>query len=156
MDLQLLTEAPTQTLIDELATLEASLEGLRTAAAAAKEDLKECLAYLVEAHDALGLDMDPAWQDIESDLMARRREQFHNKKAETKEELSTRMAAVVQLVCDCQQMMEDLRMEPEMDGSELDRRIAARWCARKTEASSWHPSVAPTRALVSVRKRLRN
>lgn len=124
MDLQLLTEAPTQTLIDELATLEASLEGLRTAAAAAKEDLKECLAYLVEAHDALGLDMDPAWQDIESDLMARRREQFHNKKAETKEELSTRMAAVVQLVRDCQQMMEDLRMEPEMDGSELDRRIA--------------------------------
>jgi Ase1/PRC1/MAP65 family protein len=123
-DSQLLSDAPTQTLIDELATLEASLEGLRTAATTAKEDLKECLAYLVEAHEALGLIMDPSWQDIESDLTARRREQFHNKKAEMKEELSTRTAAVVQLVRDCQQLMEDLRMEPEKDGSELDRRIA--------------------------------
>lgn len=123
-DTQHLREAPAQTLIDELATLEASLEGLRSEAATAAEDLKECLAYLVEAHDALGLDMDPAWRDIESDLTLRRREQYHNKKAEMKEELLTRTAAVVQLVRDCQQMMEDLRMEPETDGSDLDRRIA--------------------------------
>jgi len=113
-----------QTLTDELATLEASLEGLRTTAATAKEDLCACRDYLVEAHTALGLDMDPSWRDTESDLTARRREQFHRKKSEMKEELSSRMAAVVQLVRDCQQLMDDLRMEPEKDGSELDRRIA--------------------------------
>jgi Ase1/PRC1/MAP65 family protein len=117
--------APTQTLTDELATLEATLEGLRTAASTAKEDLRECHEYLVEAHRALGLDMDPAWNDIDSDLTARRRDQFHAKKAEMKEELSTRTAAVVQLLRDCQQLMDDLRMEPETDGSDLERRIAA-------------------------------
>jgi len=113
-----------QTLSDELATLEASLEGLRTAAATAKKDLRECRDYLVEAHTALGIDMDPSWRDIESDLTARRIADFHRKKSEMKEELTTRTAAVVQLVRDCQQLMEELCMEPEKDGSELDRRIA--------------------------------
>jgi Ase1/PRC1/MAP65 family protein len=118
------SEQDPQPLLDELATLEASLEGLRNAASAATADLTECLAYLEESHNALGLDLDPTWRDITSDLTERRRAQFRNKKAEMKEELSSRMAAVVQLVRDCQQMMEDLRMEPERDGSDLDRRIA--------------------------------
>jgi protein regulator of cytokinesis 1 len=113
-----------QTLTDELATLEATLEGLRATAETAKADLKECLNYLIDAHDALGLDLDPSWRDIESDLTTSRREAFHQKKAEMKNELSTRMAAVIQLVRDCQQLMNDLRMEPERDGSELDRQIA--------------------------------
>lgn len=121
----LLNETRTpQTLTDELATLEATLEGLRTTAETAKADLKDCLNYLIDAHEALGLDLDPSWRDIESDLTASRREAFHQKKIEMKNELSTRMAAVIQHVRDCQQLMNDLRMEPERDGSELDRQIA--------------------------------
>ena len=120
----LLQEHPGQTLTDELATLEAALEGLRAAASAAREDLKECRDYIIESHEALGLDVDAKWRDIESDLTAQRREEFHRKRAEMKEEIGTRMAAVIQLVRDCQQLMSDLKIEPERDGSELDRRIA--------------------------------
>lgn len=114
--------AASQTLSDELATLEAALESLRTAAATAQEDIRECHEYLVEAHAALGIDMDPSWNDTESDLTVRRREQFHKKKSEMKEELSTRTAAVVQLVRDCQQLTDDLCMDPETDST--TRRIA--------------------------------
>lgn len=121
---QLFSEAPTSTLFDESVALDDLLKELRTEAAATKEDMKECLAYIEEAHDALGLEIESEWRDIESDLTAGRREQYHDKKAHMKEELSTRTAAIVQLVRDCQQLMEDLRMEPEKVGSELDRRIA--------------------------------
>jgi Microtubule associated protein (MAP65/ASE1 family) len=41
-----------------------------------------------------------------------------------KEELASRTAAVIQLVRDCQQLQQDLRMEPEKDGSLVDRQIA--------------------------------
>jgi Ase1/PRC1/MAP65 family protein len=124
LDPQILNGIPTQTLIDEHASLEATLEGLRTAAATAKEDMQDCLKFLIEAHDALGLDLETSWRDVVSDLTTHRREQFHSKKDEMKEELATRTAAVVQLVRDCQQLIEDLRMDPVKDGSELDRRIA--------------------------------
>lgn len=107
------TKTPPQTLIDELATLEASLDGLRSIAVAAKDDLKECLATIEEAHDALGIDLDENWRDVESDLSAGRIQLFHEKRGEMKKELTTRMAAVIQLVRDCQQMMEDLRMNIE-------------------------------------------
>jgi protein regulator of cytokinesis 1 len=123
VDPQLLKENTGQTLTDELATLEAALEGLRTAANTAKEDLEQCRAFLIEAHEALGFDMDPKWRDIESDLTAARLEEFHRRKAEMKEELSTRTAAIIQLVRDCQHLLNDLRMEPEHDGTPLDRRI---------------------------------
>lgn len=123
-DPYLLQDHPGQTLTDELATLEATLEGLRAAANSAKEDLKECRDYIIESHEALGLQVDPKWRDIASDLTAQRREEFHRKKAEMKEEIATRMTAVIQLVRDCQQLMSDLKIEAEKDGSELDRRIA--------------------------------
>lgn len=130
VDPQLLSEQPstTQTLIDEHAALEAALEGLRAKAASAKEDLQKCLNFLVHAHDALGIDMDPSYRDIETDLTTRRRDQLHNKQEEMKEELASRTAAVVQLVRDCQQLIHDLRMDPAIgnknDGSSaLDRRI---------------------------------
>jgi Ase1/PRC1/MAP65 family protein len=129
VDPQLLLERPstTQTLIDEHAVLEATLEGLRAKAASAKEDLQNCLNFLVQAHDALGIDLDPSYCDIESDLTTRRRELLHSKQEEMKDELATRTAAVVQLVRDCQQLMDDLRMDPSSsrnDGSsDLDRRI---------------------------------
>lgn len=123
IDSELLKENRGQTLTDELATLEAALEGLRTAAKAAKDDLMECRDYLIEAHDALGLEMDPSWRDIESDLTVARQEQFLRKKMEMKEELSTRSAAVIQLVRDCQHLMNDLGIDAE-NGSDLDKRIA--------------------------------
>ena len=125
VDPYLLNESSDQTLSDELATLEATLEGLRTSANAAKEDLQGCLDYIVEAHDALGLEMDPKWRDIDSDLTAERREAFHRKRDEMKEEVATRMNAVIQIVRDCQQIMSDLKMEEEQGlESELDRQIA--------------------------------
>jgi protein regulator of cytokinesis 1 len=124
VDPQLLKDNTGQTLTDELATLEAALEGLRTAANTAKEDLEQCRTFLIEAHEALGTDMDPKWRDIESDLTAARLEEFHRRKAEMKEELSTRTAAIIQLVRDCQHLLNDLRMEPEHNGTPLDRRIA--------------------------------
>jgi Ase1/PRC1/MAP65 family protein len=124
VDPYLLRDNSGQTLTDELAALESALEGLRADANAAREDLNECRDYLIEAHEALGLDIDPKWRDIVSDLTAQRREEFHRKKAEMKEELGTRMAAVIQLARDCQHLMSDLKIEAETDGSEIDRRIA--------------------------------
>ena len=124
VDPYLLKENTGQTLTDELATLEAALEGLRSSANAARDDLKECRDYLVESYDALGIPMDPKWQDIESDLTAERREEFHRKRSEMKEEVGTRMAAVMQLVRDCQNLMADLKMEAETEGTAMDRRIA--------------------------------
>ena len=116
------TGGAVQTLSDELATLEASLESLRTTAAAAKEDIRDCHEYLVEAHESLGIDMDPSWNDTDSDLTAQRRAQFHKKKSEMKEELSSRTKAVVQLVRDCQQLMDELCVDSEADAT--TRRIA--------------------------------
>lgn len=106
-----------QTLSDELATLEASLDSLRIAAAEAKEDIRNCHEYLLEAHAALGISMDPSWNDTESDLTTQRRAQFHKKKSEMKEELSSRTKAVVQLVRDCQQLMDELCVDPETDAT---------------------------------------
>jgi protein regulator of cytokinesis 1 len=110
-------------LIDEHASLEVVLEGLRSAATAAKDDMQSCLTFLIESSDALGATIDPKWYDIESDLTLYRREQFHKKVDELKDELSTRTSAVIQLVRDCQQLIEDLRMDVQIDGSDLDRQI---------------------------------
>ena len=123
-DPNLLKENDGQSLTYELATLEATLEGLRAAALAAKEDMVECKDYITEAHEALGMKMDPKWRDIESDLTKTRQEEFRRKKAEMKEELSTRAASVVQLVRTCQQLTNDLRIDVEKDGKEIDRKIA--------------------------------
>jgi protein regulator of cytokinesis 1 len=110
-------------LTDELQMLEAAMENMREAAKVAKNDLLECREYLIESHEALELEMDPTWRDVESDLTMPRREAFHKKKAEMKDELTTRSAAVIQLVQDCQHLMNDLRIDND-SGSELDARIA--------------------------------
>jgi Ase1/PRC1/MAP65 family protein len=124
VDPQLLSDgAPTQTLIDEHASLEFVLEGLRMAAMTATEDMQHCLTFLIESHNSLGVPIDPKWHDIESDLTMRRREQFHQKMDEMRDELSTRTSAVIQLVRDCQQLIDDLRMDVQKEGSDLDRRI---------------------------------
>jgi Ase1/PRC1/MAP65 family protein len=115
------------TLTDELAAVEATLEGLRGAATGARQDLQACRDFLVESHQALGLALDDTWNDVESDLTSRRRAAFHEKRLELKEQLATRTAAVVQLVRDCQHLMADLRIGENGTNesfTELDRRIA--------------------------------
>eukprot|EP00527_Entomoneis_sp_CCMP2396_P005433 CAMPEP_0198140890 /NCGR_PEP_ID=MMETSP1443-20131203/3980_1 /TAXON_ID=186043 /ORGANISM="Entomoneis sp., Strain CCMP2396" /LENGTH=555 /DNA_ID=CAMNT_0043803459 /DNA_START=37 /DNA_END=1701 /DNA_ORIENTATION=- len=113
------------TLSDELAHLEIALDDLRVTASQALEDLQECRDFLIEAHEALGVEMNPKWIEIGSDLTMGQREKFHEKKAEMKSELSTRTSAIIQLVRDCQHLMRDLKMEAESDSaSEIDKRIA--------------------------------
>lgn len=125
VDPQLLRDNSQTTLTDELAILEAALDGLRASANAARADLKQCRDDLVEAHEALGLEFDAKWKDIESDLTAERREEFHRKRSEMKEELSTRTSAVVQLLRDCQHLMHDLRIDGDGPNSTaLDRQIS--------------------------------
>ena len=124
VDPKLLRENSDQTLTDELSNLQDFLEILRSDAAIAKADLQESLDFLVESHQALGRDLDPKWNDIHSDLTMRRREEFHRKVAEMKEEIGTRTGAVIQLLRDCQHLMNDLGIDGQNSSSDLDRKIA--------------------------------
>jgi Ase1/PRC1/MAP65 family protein len=125
VDPDLLKEGSNMTLTDKLDTLEAALEGLRSSAVAARTDLQETRDQLIEAHEALGLDMDPNYREIESDLTIERREVFHRKLDEMKDELKTRTSAVIQLIRDCQHLMRDLRIDATEEGAtEMDKRIA--------------------------------
>jgi len=125
VDPRLLKEGSNMTLTDELDTLEAALEGLRAAALAARADLQETRNQLIEAHDALGLEMDPKYRDIESDLTSERREIFHRKLDEMKDELKTRTSAVIQLIRDCQHLMRELRIDVNEKGAtDVDKRIS--------------------------------
>lgn len=114
------------TLTEELANIETTVEGLRAEASMARQDLQECLEFLIESHQALGVPLDDNWNDIESDLTLARRKNFHAKVDEMKQEVSTRTSAVLQLLRDCQQLMNDLGVDPNQDekASLLDRRIA--------------------------------
>ncbi|GKZ01472.1 hypothetical protein MPSEU_001097800 [Mayamaea pseudoterrestris] len=112
----------TVTLTEELQALEDAMRNIQEVASAAKEDLLNSRDYLIEAHEALELEMDPKWRDIESDLTQLRREAFHAKMKEMKEELATRSAAVIQLVRDCQHLMNSIAVDAE-NGTELDKRI---------------------------------
>lgn len=126
VDPQLLRDSDGEvTLTDELANLETTIETLRAAADEAKQDLQKCQEYLIESHQALGRKLDDRWNDIDSDLTALRREEFHEKVEEMKQEVSTRTAAVVQLLQDCQHLMNDLGIDGRTeDASVFDRRIA--------------------------------
>ena len=124
VDPKLLSDSAGQTLTDELSNLQDSLEILRADAFAAKNDLLQCLEFLKESHEALGRPINEIWKDVESDLTIRRREEFHRKVNEMKEEIGTRTGAVVQLLRDCQHLMNDLGIEGEKSESPLDRRIA--------------------------------
>jgi Ase1/PRC1/MAP65 family protein len=112
-----------QTLTEELGSLEVVLEGLRADADIAKSDLIEKRDIIIESHDALGLALHDDWKDIDSDLTAARREQFHLKAVEMKEEVATRTSAVIQVLRDCQHLMNDLGIDSQ-NGTPLDRRIA--------------------------------
>ena len=123
VDPQLLRDENAQTLTEQLATFEAALEGLRESAAIARDDLEKCRSFLIEAHAALGLDMDPKWKDVESDLTFEKRELFHTKVAEMKDEVNSRTSAVIVLIKKCKKLMNDLGYDYQ-SGSELDRQIA--------------------------------
>mmetsp|Transcript_30038 Transcript_30038/g.62809 ORF Transcript_30038/g.62809 Transcript_30038/m.62809 type:complete len:637 (+) Transcript_30038:69-1979(+) len=112
------------TLTDELANLETTLDGLRLDYNTAREDLQESKDYLIESHNALGRKLDDYWIDIETDLTIERREQFSEKVEEMKQEMVTRTAAVIQLLRDCQHLMIDIGINGGAeDASVLDRRI---------------------------------
>jgi protein regulator of cytokinesis 1 len=125
VDPELLRENSVLTLTDELERLETALEGIRSAATDAKDDLKECRDQIIEAHEALGIkeELNAQWRDIVSDLTAERREQFHRKRAEMKDELHTRTSAVLQLLRSCQHLLHELSIPTDEKGTALDRRI---------------------------------
>mmetsp|Transcript_5982 Transcript_5982/g.17015 ORF Transcript_5982/g.17015 Transcript_5982/m.17015 type:complete len:638 (+) Transcript_5982:122-2035(+) len=113
------------TLTDELANLEATLDGLRLDANEARQDLQQCQEYLIESHSALGRKLDDFWSDIETDLTMTRREEFHKKVEEMKQETATRTAVVIQLLRDCQHLMNDIGINGQAENaSDLDRRIS--------------------------------
>jgi hypothetical protein len=85
VDPHLLRETMTgYSLTDQLAAVEAALEGLRTAAEAARQDLIQSRQYLMESYNALGWVLEEEWIDIESDWTMERREAFHVKMDEGK------------------------------------------------------------------------
>lgn len=113
------------TLTDELANLETTLDGLRLDYNAARKDLQESKEYLIESYNALGRQLDACWDDISTDLTLRRREDFREKVEETKEEMTTRTETVIQLLRDCQHLMNDIGINGQAENaSSLDRQIA--------------------------------
>lgn len=111
------------TLTDELSNLEATLEDLREAAAVASRDLEESRDFLVIAHGMLGLAVEDKWKDITGDLTLERRKKFQLKAEEMKDEIATRSSAVIQLLRDCQHLMNELQMDTK-SGSVFDQQIA--------------------------------
>mmetsp|Transcript_6795 Transcript_6795/g.7528 ORF Transcript_6795/g.7528 Transcript_6795/m.7528 type:complete len:641 (+) Transcript_6795:112-2034(+) len=113
------------TLNDELANLDCTLDDLRVDAEAARSDLRQCQEYLIESHNALSRKLEDRWSGIEIDLTAIRREEFHEKVEEMKQEVATRTAAVIQLLQDCQHLMNDIGINGQSDeASSLDRCIS--------------------------------
>ena len=126
VDSQLMKENTGEmTLTDELANLEATLDGLRLDSNAAKQELQESKEYLIESHNALGIELDGCWDDISTDLTMQRREDFRDKVDEMKQEVTTRTETVIQLLRDAQHLMNDIGINGLADdASMLDRQIA--------------------------------
>jgi len=120
-DHSLLQEISGQTLSDEVITLELALENLRSVAEIAKNDLCQYRDDLLEAYQSLGLDLEDSWRDVTSDLTKSRCDEFQHKVREMDEVVATRTSAVVQLVKDCQELIETLKIDPQE--RELDYRI---------------------------------
>mmetsp|Transcript_38429 Transcript_38429/g.57590 ORF Transcript_38429/g.57590 Transcript_38429/m.57590 type:complete len:658 (-) Transcript_38429:662-2635(-) len=118
----LMEENNGQSLTDELATLEATLEGMRAASEAATADLAESRDKLVAAHTALGIYLEDEWQDITSDLTQERRLQFRKKVVEMEEEVITRKVEIIQLLQDCQRLLAEMSIDVYQN--ELDRKIS--------------------------------
>ncbi|KAL3945898.1 MAG: hypothetical protein SGBAC_000049 [Bacillariaceae sp.] len=120
----LLEENTGMTLINELETLQVTLDGLRADAEAAKLEMKEFQQQLIESHLALGIDLERKWDDIETDLTQSRTREFQTKVEEMKHEVADRTSTIIQLLRDCQNLMSDLAIDAQASDSTLDRQIA--------------------------------
>ena len=109
-------------LTDALATLEVSLESLRADANDALADICDCRDELVDAHAALGKDIEEEWLDVSSDLTLERRDQFHRKVEAIHAVVETRRLETVQLLKECQHLMQDLHIDP--DENPFDQKIS--------------------------------
>jgi hypothetical protein len=107
-------------LTDELATLEAALKAFERQPP--KEDLGTVQSFPIEAHEVSVSIWIPR-RDIESDLTAARLEEFHRRKAEMKEELSTRTAAIIQLCARLPTLAQRSSNGARTRRNPLDRRI---------------------------------
>jgi len=113
-----------QTLQDELSTVEETLECLRNVAAEATDDLTDCREKLITMYEALGSKVPKTWLDITSDLTHSRRNDFHQQVKETGEVVATRTNAVLQLLYDCQHLMNELRINDTDDQmTDFDKKI---------------------------------
>jgi protein regulator of cytokinesis 1 len=129
----------TAPLTDQLASLEAALEGLRAAASSIQQELVQSRDFLVEAHEMLGLEIDKTWLDVDSDLSQARQDEFARKKDEMTSELASRTMTVIRLVRDCQCVMNDLHISPDNPDeafTEVDQRIAGS-IVRGKDSGSW-------------------
>ncbi|CAJ1940356.1 unnamed protein product [Cylindrotheca closterium] len=124
IDPRLVEDNHEMTLINELETLQVTLDGLRADVEVAKADMRECQEQLIESHLALGLDLESKWDDIETDLTQSRRGEFHLKVEEMKHEVTNRTSTIIQLLRDCQHLMSDLAIDAQASDSTLDRQIA--------------------------------
>lgn len=122
-DTSILDEQPEEPLFNRLEGSNALLNELSAKAQSARDELKECQDFLIDACDAMGFDLEPIWRDIESDLTTARRQEFHEKRIEMREALTKRTNEVIQVVQECQRLLRDLHFDTE-DGIELDRQIA--------------------------------
>ena len=121
VDEQLLKEQTTQTMQDEVYTLELALEELRNGAEVARNELIKYRDELVENHQALGISIDKQWTDVESDLTSPRVRQFQEMAKEMEGVVATRTSAVVQLIRDSQELIDAMRIDSK--DHLLDRKI---------------------------------
>jgi len=113
-----------QTLTDELAALEVTLEEFRSNATTATADLTECMNKMLTAHAALGTELEEEWRDVTTDLTDERREAFHGRVAVMEREVELRKQTTIGLLKDCQHLIRELRVDTDQSSTgRLDRQI---------------------------------
>jgi len=110
-DDNLLKDDSSQSLQDEVYTLELALENLRNLADTSRRELLQFRDRLIEDHEALGVSLDEEWKDVDSDLTVPRVESFEEKVKEVEVIVATRTNAVVQLIRDSQELIRTLRVD---------------------------------------------
>lgn len=114
------TKDDVMTLQCEHESVLARLENVREVVAVAKEDLSASQERIFEAVRALTGSDDSReleeWEDVETDLTERRREDFRTKALELEESVKSRTRAVVSLTVDCQNLIRELDIQEEQVG----------------------------------------
>lgn len=98
---------------EELAALESKLEKMRISAKKATQELQKIRDELIQCHLALNGTDPPSetwWLDVESDLTESCCEKFHKQLAEMKDLIQSRSTTVVQLLCECQHLLRELKL----------------------------------------------